>query len=118
MHTRTRHSIVSFHYPFSLSGVDGVQPAGEYSIAEDDEIPPEVAAIVGPRPAFRLLLPTPQLNALIEEAHPLARMDMSFLAQATTVDHSFCVLSGKPSGDHRSSRMPPTIAAVERAMVG
>ena len=42
--------------------------AGGGYIAEDDEIPPEVAAIVGPRPAFRLLLPTPQLNALIEEA--------------------------------------------------
>ena len=50
---------------FASTGRTG---AGGGYIAEEDEIPPEVAAIVGPRPAFRLLLPTPQLNALIEEA--------------------------------------------------
>ena len=37
-----------------------------YSVRSADKT--TMAAIVGPRPAFRLLLPTPQLNALIEEA--------------------------------------------------
>jgi hypothetical protein len=38
MNTRTKHTTVTFTAPFSLSGVDGIQPPGDYAIAEDEEL--------------------------------------------------------------------------------
>jgi hypothetical protein len=71
MHTRTRHSIVSFHYPFSLSGVDGVQPAGEYSIAEDDEIIEGLSWIAWQRTAAFIYLPLPKHGSSSQQMVPI-----------------------------------------------
>ena len=38
MNTRTKHTTVRFTAPFSLSGVDEIQPPGDYAIAEDEEL--------------------------------------------------------------------------------
>ena len=38
MNTRTKHTIVRFTAPFSLSGVDEIQPPGDYAIDEDEEL--------------------------------------------------------------------------------
>ena len=38
MTTRTTKSTVSFTRPFSLSGFDGEQPAGSYSVETDEEL--------------------------------------------------------------------------------
>ena len=38
MTTRTKHTTVRFTAPFSLSGVDEIQPPGDYAIAEDEEL--------------------------------------------------------------------------------
>ena len=38
MNTRTKHTTVTFTAPFSLTGVDEVQPPGDYAIAEDEEL--------------------------------------------------------------------------------
>ena len=38
MTTRTRRETVVFRFPFSLPGVDGVQPAGTYTIETVDEL--------------------------------------------------------------------------------
>ena len=38
MNTRTTHTTVRFTAPFSLSGVDEIQPPGDYAIAEDEEL--------------------------------------------------------------------------------
>jgi hypothetical protein len=35
---RTKHTTVRFTAPFSLSGVDEIQPPGDYAIAEDEEL--------------------------------------------------------------------------------
>lgn len=35
---RTIHKRVTFTKPFALSGVDGVQPAGTYDVATDEEV--------------------------------------------------------------------------------
>jgi len=37
MQTRTRHSTARFVNPFTLTGLDRVQPAGEYDIDEDEQ---------------------------------------------------------------------------------
>ncbi|CAN7718356.1 hypothetical protein LJR231_006072 [Phyllobacterium sp. LjRoot231] len=38
MATRTRRSIAHFAAPFTLRGLDGIQPAGDYDIDEDEEM--------------------------------------------------------------------------------
>ena len=38
MNTRTKHTTVTFTAPFSLTGVDEIQPPGDYAIAEDEEL--------------------------------------------------------------------------------
>jgi hypothetical protein len=38
MNTRTKHTTVTFTAPFSLRGVDEIQPPGDYAIAEDEEL--------------------------------------------------------------------------------
>src|SRR5689334_20143201 len=36
--TRTTYQTVTFTRPFSLSGLDGAQPAGAYTVETDDEL--------------------------------------------------------------------------------
>jgi hypothetical protein len=38
MNTRTKHTTVTFTAPFALSGLDGIQPPGDYAIDEDEEL--------------------------------------------------------------------------------
>jgi hypothetical protein len=38
MNTRTKHKTVTFTAPFSLRGIDEIQPPGDYAIAEDEEL--------------------------------------------------------------------------------
>jgi hypothetical protein len=37
MSTRTKRSIVHFPAPFALAGVDGLLPAGDYAVDNDEE---------------------------------------------------------------------------------
>jgi hypothetical protein len=38
MNTRTRYTTVKFRAPFALSGLDEIQPPGDYAIDEDEEL--------------------------------------------------------------------------------
>lgn len=38
MSTRMREEIVTFAFPFTLSGLDGVHPAGSYTVLTEDEL--------------------------------------------------------------------------------
>lgn len=38
MFTRTSSRVVTFSRPFTLRGVDGVQPAGSYTVETDEEL--------------------------------------------------------------------------------
>lgn len=38
MFTRTSRRVVTFSRPFTLSGIDGVQPAGSYTVETDEEL--------------------------------------------------------------------------------
>jgi hypothetical protein len=38
MNTRTKHTTVKFTAPFSLRGVDEIQPPGDYAIDDDEEL--------------------------------------------------------------------------------
>jgi hypothetical protein len=58
MTTRTTKSTVIFKRPFSLSGFDGEQPAGSYSVETDEELLDSVSF-----PAYRRLATMMQLDA-------------------------------------------------------
>ncbi|WP_284735974.1 hypothetical protein [Dongia deserti] len=56
MTTRTKRT-VTFKRPFSLSGFDGEQPAGTYSVETDEELPE------GSFPAYRRMATMMQMKA-------------------------------------------------------
>jgi len=57
MTTRTTKSTVTFTRPFSLSGFDGEQPAGSYSVETDEELLDGMSF-----PAYRRMATMMQLN--------------------------------------------------------
>jgi hypothetical protein len=68
MITRVSHKKVTFTRPFSLSGIDGVQPAGTYTVETHEEQPQG-----GSLPAFRriatlMFLPLRAGGAFLEQA--------------------------------------------------
>ena len=57
MTTRTTKETVTFRRPFNLSGFDGEQPAGSYSVETDEELLEGVSF-----PAYRRMATTMQLE--------------------------------------------------------
>ena len=54
---RTTRETVTFDQPFSLSGVDGVQPAGAYTVAIDEELIEGLSFLAYRRIATTIYLP-------------------------------------------------------------
>ena len=65
MTTRTRSETVTFHRPFVLAGIDGVRPAGRYTVETDEELLPTMAST-----AYRRLATWFRLPALPSDARP------------------------------------------------
>lgn len=65
MTPRTRSEIVTFHRPFVLAGIDGVQPAGRYTVETDEELLPTMAST-----AYRRLVTWFRLPALPPDGRP------------------------------------------------
>lgn len=59
MLSRTNRETVTFSHPFSLSGIDGVQPAGTYTVETDEELIDGLSIPVYRRIATVILLPAP-----------------------------------------------------------
>ena len=57
MTTRTNSSIAQFSHTFSLAGIDGVQPAGDYRIDTDEELIEGISRIAWRRVATYMHLP-------------------------------------------------------------
>ena len=58
MTLRTSRRTVAFARPFSLRGVDGVQPAGTYAVETDEELLESVSFPVYRRVATTIFLPS------------------------------------------------------------
>jgi len=65
MTPRTRSETVTFQRPFVLTGIDGVQPAGRYTVETDEELLPTLAST-----AYRRLVTWFRLPALPPDARP------------------------------------------------
>lgn len=57
MSTRTKRSIVTFSAPFGLSGIDGMQPAGDYAVDHDEELIEGISRLAYRRAATFIHLP-------------------------------------------------------------
>ena len=76
MTARTRSETLTFHRPFVLTGIDGVQPAGRYTVETDEELLPTMSST-----AYRRLATWFRLPALASEGRPAPG-----LTQAVPVD--------------------------------
>ena len=80
--TRTIRSKVTFAHPFSLAGVDRIQPAGTYSIETDEEPIQELSFSAHRRVATRMIVPDPDRAGCIETVD----IDPTELAAALALD--------------------------------
>ena len=83
MSTRTTHTSVTFSRPFTLSSVDGLQPAGTYRLETDEEQIEDISFNAFRRMTMTLFLP----------AHPapgatrhIVQIDPNELAEALLAD--------------------------------
>ena len=67
MTVRTSRNAVTFTRPFSLRGIDELQPAGTYTVETDEELLPGVSFAAWRRVATLILLPSPPGRAVREQ---------------------------------------------------
>jgi hypothetical protein len=67
MTVRTSRKSVTFTQPFSLSGIEGVQPAGTYTVETDEELLPGLSFPAYRRIATLIFLRSRGGGAIVEE---------------------------------------------------
>jgi hypothetical protein len=63
---RTTRGTVTFTHPFSLGGIDGVQPAGTYVVETDEDLIEGLSFIAYQRVATTLYLPLTSGSASVQ----------------------------------------------------
>lgn len=81
MATRTERTIVSFKKPFSLPGIEGVQPAGDYIIETDDELIEGISRLAYRRVATLLHLPSTSSSKYTRQLVPVRQQDLDAVLQ-------------------------------------
>jgi hypothetical protein len=66
MITRTRNTLVVFHHPFELRGVDRTLPAGEYRVMTDEQLIEELSFPVYRRVSTVIFARQSPQGALVE----------------------------------------------------
>jgi len=89
MTLRTRSETITFGRPFALAGLDGVQPAGRYTVETDEELLATVSLTAYHRLATWLRLPAlaPDLKSAPARTQIVA-VDPTELASALARDAS------------------------------
>jgi ribulose 1,5-bisphosphate carboxylase large subunit-like protein len=72
---RTSHKIVTFARPFSLSGIDEVQPAGSYTVETNEELLPGLSFPAYRRVATLIFLP-PRSGVFVERVVNIDPMEL------------------------------------------
>jgi hypothetical protein len=95
MTVRTSRKTVTFKQPFSLSGIDEVQPAGTYTVETDEELIPGVSFPAYRRIASLIFLRSRGGGAVVEE---MANVDPLELEAAQERDAGLYTLAQYHSG--------------------
>jgi hypothetical protein len=85
MSFRTTRATVTFTHPFTLSGMDGVQPAGTYVVETEEELIEGLSFPAYRRLSTVLLLPGPAGSSILSQA---VTVDPSELEEAQRQDVS------------------------------
>jgi len=83
MTTRTTETTVTFRRPFTLTAVDGVQPAGTYRVETDEELLPGLSFQAFQRVATMLHLPA---MSAVGRTREVVTVDPTELAIALEAD--------------------------------
>jgi hypothetical protein len=94
MTVRTSRKNVTFTQPFSLSGIDEVQPAGTYTVETDEELLPGLSFPAYQRIATLMVLRSRGGGPVVE----VANIDPLELQAAQERDASLCTLADYHSG--------------------
>jgi hypothetical protein len=95
MTVRTSRKTVTFTQPFSLSGIDEVQPAGTYTVETDEELLPGLSFPAYRRIATLILLRSQRGRRVVEE---VVNIDPLELQAAQEKDAGLHTLTGYHSG--------------------
>ncbi|AWJ85460.1 hypothetical protein TSH58p_17970 (plasmid) [Azospirillum sp. TSH58] len=82
MLARTSRRTVTFSHPFVLSGIDGVQPAGSYTVETDEELVDGLSFPVYRRVATVILLPALAGGTTLAQAATIDPLDLERAEQA------------------------------------
>lgn len=82
MFSRTNRKTVTFSHPFVLTGIDGVQPAGTYTVETDEELVDGLSFPVYRRVATVILLPVSAGGAGLVQAATIDPLDLERAEQA------------------------------------
>jgi hypothetical protein len=86
MTVRTRRKTVTFAQPFSLSGIDEVQPAGTYTVETDEELLPGLSFPAYRRIATLIFLHPRRGGPIVEEVANIDPLELQ-AAQERDADH-------------------------------
>jgi len=92
---KTTRSIASFHEPFSLRNLEGIQPAGEYHVYIEDELIPGLSRTAWRR--ISTLLQTPSISSSQKHSR-LVVTSPAELEAALMKDQHLTVVSGNGGG--------------------
>jgi hypothetical protein len=95
MTVRTSHKSVTFTRPFSLSGIDQVQPAGTYTVETDEELLSGLSFPAYQRIATLMVLRSRRGGPVVEE---VVNIDPLELQAAQVRDANLCTLADYHSG--------------------
>jgi hypothetical protein len=84
MTTRTIETTITFRQPFTLSSIDGMQPAGTYRLVTDEEEIPGLSFLALRRTATMLQLPA--LSASPSSSYRVVPVDPAELQKALDAD--------------------------------
>jgi hypothetical protein len=76
MPERTTHTSVTFLHPFSLAGVDGVQPPGTYSIETIEETLDNLSFVAYRRVSTTIVLPAVGIPSRKRQVVPIDPQDL------------------------------------------
>ena len=76
MTVRTSHKTVTFTPPFSLNGIDEVQPAGNYTVETHEDLLPGLSVLAWRRIATLIFLPSRPGGAFMERVVNIDPLDL------------------------------------------
>jgi len=82
MFSRTTSKTVTFSHPFVLTGIDGVQPAGTYTVETDEELVDGLSFPAYRRVATVILLPAPAGGTSLFQAATIDPLELEQAEQA------------------------------------